>query len=114
VAGVETQCCSLQILRSSEWNAGVAGLKSLQLGNRIFLTHALLPAFSPGEKENYWPFRAKTCDWAGLVTIELSADGQTLFPLLGERVRVRAVVARFAGALANPPQRIAKAGCSAA
>jgi len=67
----------------------------LRAGDKVCLTFALIPAFSPGEKENCSPSYSKTCEWIGRVAIKPSADGQKLFPLLGERVRVREVVTHF-------------------
>jgi len=55
-------------------------------------TLALIPAFSPGKKENGSPLHSNTCAWIGRVVIKLSAPGRELFPLLGESDRVREVV----------------------
>jgi hypothetical protein len=50
------------------------------------------PGLLPKEKENNPPRLAKTCDCIGLMIIQVSRDARMLFPLLGERVRVRADV----------------------
>ena len=56
---------------------------------KVSLTLALIPAFSPEEKENRSPLHPKTRDWIGHAVFDESGDEQNAFPLLGERVRVR-------------------------
>jgi hypothetical protein len=55
----------------------------------MVLTLALIPAFSPGEKEIVRRFLGMSCGGAGRCGVELTGRGQRQFPLLGERARVR-------------------------
>ncbi len=65
---------------------------------------------SPGEKENHSPASANTCGCTGPEILEQSDARQWLSPLLGERVRVRAVVTHFSGAQGKQ-QTVGKIEC---
>jgi len=48
----------------------VAGRQHLRIENKVCLTLALIPTFSPEEKENRSPSHRKTCDWIDWTVIE--------------------------------------------
>ena len=48
----------------------VAVRQHLRIENKVCLTLALIPAFSPEEKENRLPSHRKTCDWIDWTVIE--------------------------------------------
>ena len=75
--------------------------KHLLAENKVASTLALIPAFSPGEKENRSPSHSKTCDWVGRVAIVQPADGRRLIPPLRERENP-APVFGIAGRLPGP------------
>jgi hypothetical protein len=49
----------------------------------------LIPAFSLGEKENWFQRLEISRDWVGRMCNRMRKKLRRLFPLLGERVRVR-------------------------
>jgi len=59
------------------------------------VTTALTPALSSEERENLAPRHSQTCGWVGRTDESNFNGSQRLFPLLGERVRVRAGLAPF-------------------
>jgi hypothetical protein len=67
----------------------------LKAKNWFVILSALIPAFSSGEKENFYRLFKFSCDGIGRMVSRKNYGGRWLFPLLGERVRVRADVPSF-------------------
>ena len=79
----------------------MVGARHRRAGNKVDSTLALIPAFSPRRRRIVRRFLGMSGGRIGRKRVERSEHEQKLFPLRGERVRVREVVTHFSDLAEN-------------